>query len=428
MILAPSFAGKRVGVFGLARTGQAAARALQGSGAQVFCWDDAAGARASVDQTVTDLVPLMPTLDGLLLSPGVPLYFPQPLPAVVQAARAANVPILGDTEIFAQARATLPAHKLIGITGTNGKSTTAALIHHVLLSAGLDAALAGNIGVPLLDEEPLAEGGIYVLELSSFQIDLTHSLACDVAVLTNITPDHLDRHGNFEAYAAAKARLFDMQTAQGWAVIGSDDPVCQSISVRGPRVLAKPVAGQDRWPSLQGPHNAQNAACAFAATEALGLPASQILAAFETYPGLLHRMERVATLDGILFINDSKATNATSTAPALGAYPHIHWIAGGKPKSNDLDACLPYLGHVRGAYVIGEAAPLFERLLTPHVPVVHSGTLAQAVADAFAAAKSGDVILLSPACASYDQFRDFEDRGAQFRAEVLRLNQGSAVA
>jgi len=432
VIRAPSFRGKRIGVLGLARTGLASARALAASGASVQCWDDNAAARdraRAAGCDVADLLDGVGRLDGLLLSPGVPLHYPRPLPKLVTAALDRGVPILGDIEIFARARADLPAHRVVGITGTNGKSTTTALIHHVLATSGVPALLAGNIGVPLLEEEPLPAGGVYVIELSSFQIDLTATLACDVAVLTNITPDHLDRHGDMAGYATAKERLFQMQAQAGVAVIAGDDEPSRSIAARAPgRVVPVPaIAGQADWPALQGPHNARNADCAHAALLALGLDDAAIRRGFASFPGLPHRMERVATVEGVLYVNDSKATNPTSTAPALGAFPAIHWIAGGKAKGDDLDACLPWLGHVRAAYLIGAAAPLFDGLLRDHVPTRRCGDLAAAVAAAHAAARPGEVVLLSPACASFDQFRDFEHRGEAFRALVVALQQGAGA-
>lgn len=451
MITARAFSGKRYAVFGLARTGLATARALVASGAKVLAWDDGEGGRAAAEAAGIPLTNLyevdFASLDGLVLSPGIPLHLPAPH-ALAEKANRAGVPILGDIELFAQARAELPEHRIVAITGTNGKSTTTALIHHVLKESGLEARMGGNIGLPILGEEPLPEGGVYVLELSSFQIDLTQSLAADVAVLLNITPDHLDRHGDMAGYAHAKERLFRMQTPGQAAVVSVDDDYCRAIArVCGERLCAVSTeqpqpAGvsvingelaaegvvlgqQSAWPRLQGPHNAQNTAAAFAAARALGVPADRILDAFKTFSGLPHRMEFVAEIGGVTYLNDSKATNPTSTAPALGAYPHIHWIAGGKAKTDELDACLPYMGHVRAAYTIGEAAELFEELLSPHVPVTKAGTLENAVKLAASRAKPGEVVLLSPACASYDQFRDFEARGDAFRALVAALKEAA---
>ena len=335
------------------------------------------------------------------------------------------MPVIGDVELFAQARAALPPHKVVGITGTNGKSTTTALIHHILRTGGIPATMAGNIGAPILGQEPLPAGGVYVLELSSYQIDLTQSLDCDVSVLLNITPDHLDRYEGIDDYAAAKARLFSMQSPGHVAVIAADDDYTRAIAgqLTGERVLvsSRDVRDQSRWPSLQGPHNAQNVAAAVAVARALGVADAVIARALATYPGLPHRMERVAERKGVLFVNDSKATNPTSTAPALAAYPAVHWILGGLPKSDDLDACEPFLGHVRAAYTIGEAGPMFAQLLADKLPVRECEMLIEAVGAAAEAAQPGEVVLLSPACASFDQFRDYEARGDAFRAAVEAL-------
>jgi len=428
VIAASHFRGKRYAVLGLARSGRATVAALAASGAHVFAWDDNQGHDAQI--SAAEIVDLHSAdfaalgLDALVLSPGVPLNT-HPL---ATKARAANVPIIGDIELFAQARAELPPHRVVGITGTNGKSTTTALIHHILATAGIEARMGGNIGLPILGQPPLGAGGVYVLELSSFQIDLTQSLACDVAVLLNITPDHLDRHGDLAGYAAAKERLFTMQRAADVAVIAVDDALTRAIADRATarvvRVSASDIAmvDQQNWPSLQGPHNAQNVAAAVAAVRALGVGEEVIGKGLASYPGLPHRMERVDEIGGVLFVNDSKATNPTSSAPALAAYPAIHWILGGYAKTDELDACLPHLGHVRAAYTIGKAGPMFARLLSDKVAhVVEAQTLDNAVALAAAAAGPGDVVLLSPACASYDQFTDFEARGRAFVQAVEAL-------
>jgi UDP-N-acetylmuramoylalanine--D-glutamate ligase len=362
--------------------------------------------------------------DGIVVSPGVPLN-KHPIRAHAATAR---VPIIGDVELFAQAQTDLPPHKVVGITGTNGKSTTTALIHHICEAAGLPSLAGGNIGLPILGRDSLPAGGVYVLELSSYQIDLTTSLDCDVAVLLNITPDHLDRYDGFEAYADSKARLFGMQSPEHDAVIGIGDTpsaaIARSLSSRGAH-LTKIAPGlcmdQSRWPALQGPHNAQNALAAIAACEALGIARAAIDKGLETFPGLPHRMERVATRNGVLFVNDSKATNPDSTAPALSAYPRVHWIVGGLAKTDNLDACRPGFPHVARAYTIGEAGSMFAKLLAPDMPVEESGTLAAAVNAAAANAKPGETVLLSPACASFDQFKDYEARGQAFRDAVAAL-------
>lgn len=442
MITARAFATRHYAVFGLARTGLSVVAALRAAGATVTVWDDDAKKRAAIEDVQVHVADLNTTdlsaFGGIIVSPGVPLNT-HPLAA---RAAAAGVPVLGDIELFAHARAELLPHKVVGITGTNGKSTTTALIHHILAHAGVPAAMGGNIGLPILSQDALPEGGVYVLELSSFQIDLTQSLACDVAILTNITPDHLDRYDGMAGYAASKERLFDMQDEGAIAIFMSDDDYTAAIAkgrggvpVSLDTVLAEgislvngaayidgePLGYQADWPSLAGPHNAQNAVAAIAATRALGLEPAAIKAGLETYPGLPHRMERVAEINGVLYVNDSKATNPTSTAPALAAYPAIHWIVGGKRKTDELDACLPYLDHVRAAYVIGDAETVYAHLLGAYVPVIRAGTVERATQLAAGAAKSGEVVLLSPACASYDQFRDFEQRGDVFKGAVQEL-------
>ena len=435
MITARAFAGKHYAVYGLARSGLATAEALIASGARVTAWDAKEEARAKAPAGVEianlDEVDLT-QFDNLIVTPGLPLNR-HPIAA---RAREAGLEIIGDIELFARARPELPPHKVVGITGTNGKSTTTALVHHILKTAGAPATMGGNIGLPILAQDPLPEGGVYVLELSSYQIDLTQSLDCDVAVLLNITPDHLDRYDSFEAYGASKARLFEMQTPQGAAVIMLADaasarvahaartqylvaaPVDDFGDPEWPALHDLPLNSQNEWPTLQGPHNAQNAAAAVETARALGLSEEPISEGLRTYPGLPHRMERVREKDGVAFVNDSKATNPTATAPALAAFDKIRWICGGQAKTDNLDECAPYFGHVRSAYTIGEAADLFERLLSPHIPVKTCGKLADAVREAAADAESGDTVLLSPACASFDQFRDFEDRGNQFRQLV----------
>ena len=431
MITARAWSGKKYAVLGLGRSGRTTVDALLASGAEVVAWDDKDEAReALADTGVSFADPL--TLDlvgfaGVVVTPGLPL---NRHPIAAHAA-AAGVPVIGDIELFAQARSGLPPHKVVGITGTNGKSTTTALVHHILQTAGVPSLMGGNIGLPILGQEPLPEGGTYVLELSSYQIDLTRSLDCDVAVLLNITPDHLDRYEGFEAYAASKARLFEMQLSGRVAIVCIDDPAAADIE----RTL-HPVIGaaasqldvwadwlgyQRDWPALQGPHNAQNVAAAVNAVRAVGVPKQVVARALRTYPGLPHRMQRVRDREGVLFVNDSKATNPASAAPALAAYPHIHWILGGLAKTDSLGPCEQHLDHVRAAYTIGSSGPMFAQLLRGRVPVTEAETLSQAVTDAATAAKAGEVVLLSPACASFDQFKDFEARGDAFRAAVEAL-------
>ena len=463
MITSPAFAGKRYAVLGLARSGLATVAALRASGAHVTAWDSDEAKRQGIkplpfrggvgvgpvpsgaapadrphpptpspegegelvigDPMVIDLA----GFDGIVVSPGVPLNT-HPIAA---RAKAAGVPVIGDIELFALARASLPPHKVVGITGTNGKSTTTALIHHILETAGVPTTMGGNIGLPIMGQAPLtpnANGvGVYVLELSSFQIDLTHSLDCDVAVLTNITPDHLDRYDGFETYAASKARLLTMQSAEHYSVIGCIEcwdtlhgrwqPGQHAVWLQ-----SEPDIRQERWPGLQGPHNLQNAHLAIDVCFHLGIGLDVIEQGLRTYPGLPHRMERVGEVGGVLYVNDSKATNATSAAPALAAYPKVHWILGGRRKTDDLDACAPHFGHVVAAYTIGESAELYkELLLRAGIYTIDTFTLEAAVRQAAAVARPGETVLLSPACASYDQFRDYEARGDAFKAAVAML-------
>jgi UDP-N-acetylmuramoylalanine--D-glutamate ligase len=462
VIVSPAWAGKRWAVLGLARSGAATVRALLAAGSGVTAWDEDEAKRREIlpgtgrwqpqadgggsatgapvesplhhpaapdgppprrgEDLVVALLDNLTGFDALLVSPGVPLN----AHPIADRARDAGVPIIGDIELFAQARANLPPHKVVGITGTNGKSTTTALIHHILVTAGTPSLMGGNIGLPILAQEPLPAGGVYVLELSSYQIDLTRSLDCEIAVLLNITPDHLDRYDGFEAYATSKARLFAMQFPSHDAVIGIGDAtsaqIARGLSARGER-LTKIAPGfcmdQSRWPALQGPHNAQNALAAIAVARALGIGEADIDRGLETFAGLPHRMERVGEVRGVTFVNDSKATNPESVAPALAAFDRIHWIVGGRAKSDDLSACEPHFGHVAAAYTIGEAGSRFAEVLRGKVAVVEqAGTLDRAVRHAAAAARPGDTVLLSPACASFDQFSDFEARGDAFRTAV----------
>ena len=439
MIISTAFAGKHYAVLGLARSGLATVEALLASGARVTAWDDklfsGEGRSPGLDPGLrrgTEILDLnsadLSQFDSLVVSPGVPLN----KHPIAKRARAANLEIIGDIELFARARPELPPHKVVGITGTNGKSTTTALIHHILQTAGVPSLMGGNIGLPILAQDPLPEGGVYVLELSSYQIDLTQSLDCDVAVLLNITPDHLDRYESFEAYALSKQHLFEMQSVDHLALIAEDDVEAgetyyrlQHGDISYPKLKyfhRAEVARYSLSPALRGGHNEQNAAAALNVCRAIGgINENVIEEGIRTYPGLPHRMERVLEKDGILFINDSKATNPTATAPALAAFPAIRWILGGQAKSDNLDECAPHFSHVRSAYTIGEASGLFARLLGPHMPVAECGTLDAAVRAAAHDAKAGDTVLLSPACASFDQFHDFEARGDAFRELVRAL-------
>ena len=432
MITSRAFAGRRYAVLGLARSGLATVEALVASGAGVTAWDEREEARDEAMALGADIGnPLEIDLvgfAGVVVSPGVPLN----RHPIAGHAREAHVPVIGDIELFAEAEGDLPPHKTVGITGTNGKSTVTALVTHMLESAGIPTLMGGNIGLPILSREPLAKGGVYVLELSSYQIDLAHSLACDIAVLTNLSPDHLDRYDGFAGYAASKARLFSLQHRDQVAIVAVDDDPSKMIAGRVNHRLHR-VSGKDidpvdqaRWPALQGPHNAQNAVCAIAVCRVLGLGDEAIERGLATYKSLPHRMELVGEVGGVSWFNDSKATNAASAAPALAAFPpapdqRLHWIAGGQAKGDGLAACQPWFGHVKRAYLIGEAREGFAAEIGNACPVEKSGDLATAVKQAAAAAKPGDIVLLSPACASFDQFKDYEQRGDAFRAAVQAL-------
>lgn len=459
MITARAWGGKHYAVYGLARSGLATVRALLASGAKVTAWDEREEARNQLcscsgrspdaARSAAFSSGLGPCLrrdtewdltqfDSLVLSPGVPLNT-HPL---ATRAREAGVEIIGDIELFARARPELPPHKVVGITGTNGKSTTTALVHHILKTAGVPTAMGGNIGLPILAQDPLSEGGVYVLELSSFQIDLTQSLDCDVAVLLNITPDHLDRYESFTEYANSKIRLFHMQWVDDVGIAPShffhgDDGLAGVVNHGNCGTVqaledvfgdwrdqpnAPMIDDQPRWPALQGPHNLENARAAIGVSFALGVPGSRISAGLRTFPGLPHRMERIREKDGVLFVNDSKATNPEAAAPGLAAYPRVRWIVGGQAKTHDLGDTAQHLDHVVHAYTIGEAGPMFARLLCERgTSVTDCETLENAVRRAAADSQAGDVVLLSPACASFDQFRDFEARGEAFKRLVGEL-------
>ena len=430
MITSTAWKDKRYAVLGLARSGRATVDALLNAGADVLVWDDRAEVREPYAGRCAIGDPLEADLTGyaaVAVSPGVPLN----THPIKPHADSFGVPVIGDIELFAQARVELPPHKVVGITGTNGKSTTTALVHHILKEAGVPTTMGGNIGLPILEQEALPEGGVYVLELSSYQIDLTYSLDCDVAVLLNITPDHLDRYdGDFGKYAASKSRLLGMQRRGQHSIARFTDARALGQFAEGTiaSILEDVLANrgvepgeQANWPSLQGPHNLENAAAAIEVCDILGLSLAQIRAGLESYGGLPHRMERVAEIDDVAYVNDSKGTNTAASAPALAAFENIHWILGGLAKEPGLGECEAELGHVKAAYTIGKAGPDFAALLEGRVPITQSNTLEQAVIDASNAAEPGDTVLLSPACASFDQYQDFEKRGEHFRELVEGL-------
>jgi len=429
MIKSRFFSGKKYAVLGLARSGLATVQALAEGGAEILAWDNREEARKEASQwaDVGDiLVTDLSDFDAIVVSPGVPLN----AHPITKKSEQSGVPIIGDIELFALARPSLPANRVIGITGTNGKSTTTALVHHIIQNSAFPVRMGGNIGLPIMSQEPLPAGGIYILELSSYQIDLMHSLSCDVAALINLSPDHLDRYDGYQGYVASKERLFAMQSPECFSIMGNGDKDTLAayervIRHRGPQkvVLADGdnIRGQENWPSLQGPHNLQNIAIAGAICEALGFSEAQWRSALPSFKGLEHRLERVAEINGVLYVNDSKATNPESTSPALAAYKNIHWIVGGVPKRDNLKICEPNYGNVKKAYTIGEAGYAFAYELRQYMDVDPSELLTEAVMRASKQAVPGDVVLLSPACASFDQFRDFEARGDCFKAVVKNI-------
>ena len=453
MFPATSFAKKRLGVFGLARSGISCARALLLGGAEVLAWDDSEPAveKAKAEGlAITNLHTVdFKTLDGLVLSPGVPLTHPEPHWTVVKA-KSAGIEIIGDTEIFARELAKAGA-KLVAITGTNGKSTTTALIGHVLRESGLDVDVGGNIGLAVFNLRAPVSARIFVLELSSFQIDLMPSLKPDVGILTNITPDHLDRHGSLENYAAVKARLFAKMGAGATALIGVDDGSSAHIfanhkgatAVSVQRALDDGLSAPDgilryvkngksldeidlrSMPALKGRHNWQNACMAFGAAKALGISTNKITAAMQSFPGLAHRMQEIATMGKVAFVNDSKATNADAAEKALASFDNIYWIAGGIAKAGGIEPLEPYFNRITKAYLIGAAATDFAQTLNGKVEFELCETLEHAVQsaarDAAKSAKPNPVVLLSPACASFDQYKNFEVRGEAFVAFVTNL-------
>ena len=462
MVPVSAFEGKDVAVFGLGRSGIATCRALMAGGARVCAWDDNEAARQSAEAAGVPLVDLnrrdWQNFAALVLSPGIPFRFPEPH-RFVKMAQLVGVPVIGDMELFARAVADLKEFerpRIVGITGTNGKSTTTALIGHILKQCGKDVRVGGNIGVGVLDLDKLHGGAIYVLELSSYQLDLAETLRCDVAVMLNLSPDHLTRHGGMDGYVQAKRRIFRNQTPHDWAIVGVDDTRSQVMATqltaeglrkvitvsaeyglgRGVSVLegalcdsmmgrAGPPHDIAKARALPGRHNHQNAAAAYAACRALGLESSDILNAIETFPGLPHRLETIGVIEGVRFINDSKATNAQAAEQALRAFPNAWWIVGGRPKEEGIDDLAPFFSHITKAYLIGESTEAFARVLAGKLEADKSRTIDVAVEAAFndarASGVANPVVLFSPAAASFDQFRDFEQRGEAFRQAAARL-------
>ncbi|MET3601584.1 UDP-N-acetylmuramoyl-L-alanine--D-glutamate ligase [Martelella mangrovi] len=458
MIPVSVFSGKKIALFGLGGSGLASARALVAGGAEVSAFDDRAESRAAAAAAGIPVVDLKEAdwsaFEALVLAPGVPLTHPKPHWSV-ELASAAGVEIIGDVELFArECRATCPDAKLIAITGTNGKSTTTALIGHILAEAGRDAQIGGNIGRAVLDLDPLVPERFYVVECSSYQIDLAPTLDADVGLLLNLTPDHLDRHGDMDRYAAIKERL--VAGAKN-AVIGADDQYCCDIAARlrraghsvtdisadrghieaglafdGKAIVSvgkggdHMVADLSAHTVLRGAHNGQNVAAAIAACRVVGLSDTEILSGIATFKGLSHRMQPIARRGKVLFVNDSKATNAEAAAPALKTFDTIYWIAGGRPKQGGIAALETFFPKISKAYLIGEAADAFAGTLQGKTEIVMSGTLEKAVGDAARDAEAGGgetpVVLLSPACASFDQFTSFEKRGDAFVSAVMALD------
>ncbi|MGO4339171.1 UDP-N-acetylmuramoyl-L-alanine--D-glutamate ligase [Labrys sp. KB_33_2] len=456
MIPITSFGDRAVAVFGLGGSGLVTAEALAAGGARPIVWDDGeAGRKAAGDKglDVRDLNEIdWSSVAALVLSPGVPLTHPEPHWSVKLAA-SHGVEVIGDIELFVrERRARAPGSPFIAITGTNGKSTTTALIAHLFAAAGHDVQLGGNIGTAILSLDPPSPDKVHIVECSSYQIDLAPSIDPSVAILLNVTEDHLDRHGTLEHYAAVKARLVEGARTP---VVGVDDVWCAAVADEIERQGGRPIRISVERPlsdgvyavgdrlfsaeagraaevaslagigSLRGAHNAQNACAALAAARAGGLTLDQIQAGMRSFPGLAHRMEQVGRLGPVLFVNDSKATNADATAKALSSFPTLYWIAGGKPKTGGIEALTEYFPKIRKAYLIGEATEEFAATLEGRVPYVRAETIEKAVplasADAAASGLEEAVVLLSPACASFDQFRNFEERGKAFSRAVLSL-------
>jgi UDP-N-acetylmuramoylalanine--D-glutamate ligase len=468
MIPVRGFEGRTVAVFGLARTGLAAARALKAGKARAVLWDDRPAAREAAAAEGFELTDLTRAdwskFAAIMLSPGVPLTHPKPH-WTVEKARAEGVEILGDIELFARTVNAAPDHKrpkVVAITGTNGKSTTTALAGHICAEAGRDVRVGGNIGLGVLGLDDMHGGAVYVLELSSYQLDLTSSLKPDVSIILNISPDHLERHGDMEGYVAAKRRILLNQDKGDTAVIGVDDPwgqqICTEITAANRRTIvpisaskaisrgvyaldgllydatgerAAEICDLKRARSLPGRHNWQNAAAAYAAARGLGIGAEQAARALLSFPGLAHRMETVGVIGKVRFVNDSKATNADAARQALSSYPKVYWIAGGQPKTGGIDSLEDLFPRVIRAYLVGEAEAAFAQTLEGKAETRRCGTIAAAAEAAFedAQAAGGEaIVLLSPACASFDQFADFEQRGEAFRAAVQALAAGRAAA
>ena len=459
MIPVTSFAGKTVAVFGLGGSGLASCHALKAGGAEVIAGDDSVEnlAKAVAEGFVTaDLRGVSwSNFAALILTPGAPLTHPAPHWSVLLA-REAGIEVIGDIELFCRERRRhAPDAPFVAITGTNGKSTTTALIAHLMGVAGYDTQMGGNIGTAILSLEPPRMGRVHVIEMSSYQIDLAPSLDPTVGILINISEDHIDRHGTLDHYATVKERLVAGVKPNGTAIVGVDDIWCRNIADRLERAGNNVVRVSVRNPlasgvyieretilrasggarseiariggigSLRGLHNAQNAACAAACAQALGVSRDVLQDGLRSFPGLAHRMEQVGRLGNVLFVNDSKGTNADAAAHALSSFGGIFWIAGGRAKAGGITSLSEFFPRIRKAYLIGEAAKEFSDTLGTRVPHEVSQTLDVAVEsaarDAAASGIADAVVLLSPACASFDQYRNFEIRGAKFRDLVKAL-------
>ncbi|MBW4021924.1 MAG: UDP-N-acetylmuramoyl-L-alanine--D-glutamate ligase [Proteobacteria bacterium] len=432
------FAGQRFAILGLGRNGLPAARALRAMGAETVLWDDGEAARAAAlaeGFTVADLVTTGFAFTALVLSPGIPHHLPAPHPVAARAI-AAGVPILSDSELLFQAvRGAGSRARFAGVTGTNGKSTTTALLAHILAEAGVPVAAGGNLGTPALALPLLPDEGIYVLEMSSYMLERIATLRFSTAAMLNLSPDHLDRHGNMTGYADVKRAIFARQTSDDVAVVGVDDPLSSAmadqLALSPARVVRiSGIGGETGARALPGAHNAQNAAAAAAMARALGVDEAAIAAGIRSFPGLPHRQQHVGSRDGVAFVNDSKATNADAAARALGCYDRIVWIAGGIAKAGGISALAPFFPRIVHAELIGRDAEAFaETLAAQGVPHHVAGTLDAAVPAAFerAQALGAPVVLLSPACASFDQFTGFEARGDLFADLVGQLGSGSAM-
>ncbi|KXV38767.1 UDP-N-acetylmuramoyl-L-alanyl-D-glutamate synthetase [Gluconobacter japonicus] len=416
-------AGERYAVCGLGRNGAAVVDALLGMGAEVQAWDDRNPVLPSHDRLTLAPLTDLSGMTALVLSPGIPHLLPTPHP-VAELARAQGIQILSDAELlYRTVRKAGSQARFVAVTGTNGKSTTTALLAHLFQSAGVPCAAGGNLGTASLALPLLPDHGVYVIEMSSYMLERLDSFHASTACLLNITPDHLDRHGDMDGYAAAKAHVFDNMTSQDLAAIGQDDSWCQNIAdgllARGvPVTLLNPDAVPEFvGDALPGRHNLQNVAAAWAMARHLGLSDDDIRKGLASFPGLEHRLQKIAERDGVAFINDSKATNAEAASKALGSYNRVMWIAGGTAKAGGIEMLVPWFDRIAQAFLIGRDAALLAETLKAHsVAFTLCETLDRAVPAAFEAALAEGVktVLLSPACASFDQFRSFEDRGSHF--------------